>query len=107
MLHACLRHRPRSSSDLLAEMLITFMLLPMLGIPAPPLLQRVHSLQGQPSSKSGHVRSVAESEVNSEHLRLCGKLTQLDGNAVGQHGAWANIPPERNRKDPICFSPYV
>src|SRR6185436_9813991 len=24
-----------------------------------------------------------------------------------QHGAWANIPPKRNRKDPICFSPYL
>ena len=23
-----------------------------------------------------------------------------------QQGAWANIPPKRNRKDPICFSPY-
>jgi len=22
-------------------------------------------------------------------------------------GAWANIPPRRNRKDPICFSPYL
>ncbi len=22
-------------------------------------------------------------------------------------GAWANIPPKRNRKDPICFSPYL
>ena len=22
-----------------------------------------------------------------------------------QQGAWANIPPKRNRKDPICFSP--
>ena len=21
--------------------------------------------------------------------------------------AWANIPPKRNRKDPICFSPYL
>jgi transposase len=21
--------------------------------------------------------------------------------------AWANIPPRRNRKDPICFSPYL
>jgi transposase len=21
-----------------------------------------------------------------------------------QQGAWANIPPKRNRKDPICFS---
>lgn len=24
---------------------------------------------------------------------------------VNHHGAWANIPPKRNRKDPICFSP--
>ena len=27
--------------------------------------------------------------------------------ALASHqGAWANIPPKRNRKDPICFSPY-
>jgi transposase len=26
---------------------------------------------------------------------------------AGEHGAWANIPPRRNRKDPICFSPYL
>ena len=26
---------------------------------------------------------------------------------VRQYGAWANIPPKRNRKDPICFSPYL
>jgi transposase len=24
-----------------------------------------------------------------------------------QRGAWANIPPKLNRKDPICFSPYL
>jgi transposase len=24
-----------------------------------------------------------------------------------RQGAWANIPPKRNRKDPICFSPYL
>src|SRR5277367_7189709 len=24
-----------------------------------------------------------------------------------QQGAWANIPPKRNRKDPICFSSYL
>jgi transposase len=24
-----------------------------------------------------------------------------------EHGVWANIPPKRNRKDPICFSPYL
>jgi transposase len=21
--------------------------------------------------------------------------------------AWANIPPKRNRKEPICFGPYL
>src|SRR6266702_3879619 len=26
---------------------------------------------------------------------------------VNQQGAWANIPPKRNRKDPICFSTYL
>jgi len=26
---------------------------------------------------------------------------------ASQQGAWANIPPKRNRKDPICFSPYL
>jgi transposase len=26
---------------------------------------------------------------------------------VGRHGAWANIPPRRNRKDELCFSPYL
>ena len=22
-------------------------------------------------------------------------------------GAWANIPPKSNRRDPICYSPYL
>jgi transposase len=26
---------------------------------------------------------------------------------AGQRGAWANIPPKCNRKDPIWFSPYL
>jgi transposase len=26
---------------------------------------------------------------------------------ANEQGAWANIPPKRNRKDPICFSPYL
>ena len=25
---------------------------------------------------------------------------------VNEQGAWANIPPKRNRKHPICFSPH-
>ncbi len=34
-----------------------------------------------------------------------------DANAIREmindQGAWANIPPRSNRKDPICFSPYL
>jgi transposase len=26
---------------------------------------------------------------------------------VSEHGAWANIPPRRNRTEPICFSPHL
>ena len=26
---------------------------------------------------------------------------------VSAQGAWANIPPRSNRKDPICFSPWL
>ncbi|MGB0696765.1 MAG: IS5 family transposase, partial [Rhodospirillaceae bacterium] len=26
---------------------------------------------------------------------------------VNECGAWANIPPKSNRKDPICFSPWL
>jgi transposase len=26
---------------------------------------------------------------------------------VNEQGAFANIPPKRNRKDPICFSPFL
>lgn len=26
---------------------------------------------------------------------------------VSMRGGWANIPPRRNRRDPICFSPYL
>ena len=26
---------------------------------------------------------------------------------VSRRGAWANIPPRRNRNEPICFSPHL
>ena len=29
------------------------------------------------------------------------------GSSRSQKGAWANIPPKRNRIEPICFSPYL
>jgi transposase len=44
--------------------------------------------------------------------RLCAVLlaglqpqSMLLADRVKQQGAWANIPPKRNRKEPICFSP--
>jgi transposase len=27
--------------------------------------------------------------------------------SVAERKAWANIPPKANRKDPICFSPFL
>ena len=27
--------------------------------------------------------------------------------AIYEQNGWANIPPKTNRKDPICFSPYL
>jgi transposase len=26
---------------------------------------------------------------------------------VNERGAWANIPPKSNRKNPVCFSPHL
>ena len=26
---------------------------------------------------------------------------------MSEHGAWANIPPRRNRTETICFSPHL
>ena len=26
---------------------------------------------------------------------------------VANGGGWANIPPKRNRRDPVCFSPWL
>jgi len=42
-------------------------------------------------------RIASKNDVTSRSRIRCG----LD------QGAWANIPPKRNRKDPICFSPYL
>ena len=52
-----------------------------------------HWRPGRTSGKSGHVRYAADADWIRELAR--------------QQGAWANIPPKRNRKDPICFSPYL
>jgi transposase len=35
---------------------------------------------------------------------VCGSARRAD---VSQHGAWPNIPPKRNRTEPICFSRHL
>src|SRR4051794_10756663 len=42
--------------------------------------------------------------------RCCSQIvatTRTGSGSFRQQGAWANIPPKRNRKDQICFSPYL
>ena len=42
------------------------------------------------------------------HERCCSRIdADWIRELARQQGAWANIPPKRNRKDPICFSPYL
>lgn len=40
---------------------------------------------------------------------LAGKAYDATGirTFVSSRGSWTNIPPRRNRRDPICFSPYL
>ena len=44
-----------------------------------------------------HARLLADRGYDADWIRAF----------VTERGAWANIPPKRNRKDPICFSPYL
>jgi transposase len=44
-----------------------------------------------------HARLLADRGYDADWIRAF----------VSERGAWANIPPKRNRKDPICFSPYL
>ena len=45
-------------------------------------------------------RFISPSRPEAHDNRLVRELAR-------EQGAWANIPPKRNRKDPICFSPYL
>ena len=45
------------------------------------------------------------------HKRCCSRIVDRmrtgSGSLPACKVAWANIPPKRNRKDPICFSLYL
>ena len=51
------------------------------------------------------------SSADCFHKRCCWRIAATtrtgSGSSPREQGAWANIPPKRNRKEPICFSPYL
>lgn len=53
--------------------------------------------------------SVLLAELQPRATLLADRGYDADGirEFASQNGAWANIPPKRNRKEPICFSPCL
>ena len=51
------------------------------------------------------------SSTDCIHEQCCWPIADMtptgSGTSAIEQGAWANIPPKRNRKEPICFSPYL
>lgn len=47
--------------------------------------------------------------LRNKDMLLADKANDSDGirNLANERGAWANIPPKSNWKNPICFSPYL
>lgn len=48
------------------------------------------------------------SEVDQAHIidaRAAAHDATVQMIDTSKEGAWANIPPKRNRSDPICFGP--
>jgi transposase len=56
---------------------------------------------------TGSARSYCDSSLGARLLAHRGYDANWIRAFVTERGAWANIPPRRNRKDPICFSPYL
>jgi hypothetical protein len=57
-----------------------------------------HPRPGRARSRSGQVRDASKAEVISKHERL------RDGPLRFDARPWANIPPMRNRKEPIALA---
>src|SRR5262245_37474021 len=49
------------------------------------------------ASESDRRRSLADRGYDADWIRA----------HAAERGAWANVPPRCNRKEPICFSPYL
>jgi transposase len=62
---------------------------------------------GEADDKPACGQAVVASEVGSNALADRGYDADWIRAMVSNRGAWANIPPRRNRKDALCFSPYL
>ncbi len=84
------------------------------------LTTKIHAVvdaKGLPIRLSLTPGQAYDGEAAMELLNALPKNTMVladkayDANAIREmingQGAWANIPPKSNRKDPICFSPYL
>jgi hypothetical protein len=55
---------------------------------------------------TGSSRSCCETSLVARGCLQIAATTRT-GSGHLSRGAWANIPPKCNRKDPICFTPYL
>ena len=62
---------------------------------------------GQASDVAGAPELIADLPKDAMLIADKGYDANALREAVAERGAWANIPPKANRKDPICFSKYL
>lgn len=62
---------------------------------------------GQMSDIASAVDLITELPEGAMLLADKGYVANALRNGVAERKAWANIPPKANRKDPICFSPFL
>lgn len=57
------------------------------------------------------IKAAAEllTDIRSGQMLLADRAYDADWlrALVAKDGGWANIPPKRNRRDPVCFSPWL
>ena len=65
-------------------------------------------LTGGQAHETGSARSCCDSSLGARGCWQIEATTRTGSGHLSPNGArGANIPPKRNRKDPICFSPYL
>jgi transposase len=61
--------------------------------------------------KPNHEEGVVQQDAMNPAMHVLSNLNGYDADWIRElamkKGAWANIPPKSNRRNPICFSPYL